>query len=220
MPEGANGQRHPRTEQMKDFMDETMNAAARRGSGSRRRQRPHVPGEEGLWVFIFGDLLMFSLFFCTYLFYRAGDLQTFMAAQATLDRGAGLVNTFLLLTSSLLVVCAVGAYRRGLTERARSLMLSATLCGIGFAVVKVFEYKAKLAQGLTPVTNDFFMFYYMLTGIHLLHLTVGLVLLIVVTVSMGRPRGPALSLVEGTATYWHLVDLLWIMLFPLLYLVR
>lgn len=181
--------------------------------------RGHVPGEEGVWVFIGGDLIVFAVFFVTYALARQQELTLFESSQALLDRRLGLLNTLLLLTSSCFVAQAVAAVRRG-DDRARRLLLGAILLGSGFVVVKAFEYSAKIAQGFTLNSNSFSIYYYMFTGIHLVHVLIGLGVLCF-TLSRfdrsGRMQG-GVALIEGSGAFWHLVDLLWIILFALLYL--
>lgn len=184
--------------------------------------RSHVPGEEGIWVFIFGDMLVFAAFFLTYLFYRGGDPATFNTAQAALNANYGVINTLLLLLSSLFVAMAVDALRRKVHRLAPPLIAGAFVCGLGFSVLKVLEYGDKIKQGVDPTTNDFYMFYFVLTGLHWFHLLLGLVVLALL---FRLARKPSLNqrqfaFVEGGACFWHMVDLLWIVLFPLLYLVK
>lgn len=174
-----------------------------------------------MWVFIFGDLVVFAVFFVTFLVYRMGDPDTFMRSQALLDRGLGLLNTLLLLTSSWFVARAVQD-ARGTGLQTRRLVAAGMACGVGFCGVKVVEYHAKIAAGLTLNTNDFFIFYYMFTGIHLIHVLIGLgVLAFLFHSAHPSQRGTGhIALMEGGAAFWHLVDLLWIVLFPLFYLLR
>ena len=96
------------------------------------------------------------------------------------------------------------------------------LCGIAFGISKAIEYGGKLAAGITPMSNDFYMFYFSLTGIHLLHVIGGCVMLTVfwLKARKGEFDSRNLKVLESGATYWHMVDLLWIFLFPLLYLLR
>lgn len=182
----------------------------------------HLPGEPGVWVFILGDMMVFALFFCVYLFYRSEDPQTYLAGQAKLNQTFGMLNTLLLLTSSLCVVTAVEAVRAGRTRLAPALFGGAFLCGFGFGVVKFFEYGEKIHAGIGLTTSDFFMYYFVLTGVHFLHVTIGMGVLIFLWSRSRRPmNGPQdLSLIESGASYWHMVDVLWIVLFPLLYLIK
>lgn len=180
----------------------------------------HVPGEPGLWVMIFGDLMVFSAFFVVYMLAYSKQRDLFEASQQLLDRRLGLVNTILLLTSSWLVARSVDALRRN-ARGARALLSAGMACGLGFIAVKVFEYKAKVAAGLTLNHDPFFVFYYMLTGVHLVHVLLGLGVLLIVRARFdanGRWTG-SVVLAEGGAAFWHLVDLLWIVIFALLYLI-
>jgi len=178
-----------------------------------------VPGEDGLWVLIFGDLFVFSLFFMTFLYYRGGEQNVFVTSQVTLNRALGLTNTFLLLTSSLLVASATRRVREG-RRGPRALFIGAMACGFGFILIKAFEYGAKFDAGIGFTTNDFFMLYFAFTGIHLVHVLVGLVVLGLVASLSGKPgaRTTGLVWIECGAIFWHLVDLLWVVLFSLFYL--
>lgn len=194
-------------------------------TGGDRSAVRQIPGEEGLWVFLLGDMLIFALFFGTIVVTRGQQPDVFRAAQHELHPWLGIVNTMLLLTGSILVVHGVRAVRNG-TGRAAALFGGALVCGLGFAAVKVAEYTALVREGHTAGTNDFFMYYFVFTGIHLAHLVIGLVLLaVLVRVGLSARPGETASegrmrLVECAGCYWHMVDLLWLVLFPLLYLVR
>ncbi len=192
----------------------------RTASGGSRR---HVPGEEGTWIFIFGDMCVFAVFFCVFLQARIADPVGFAEDQAHLNQNFGALNTILLLVSSFLVVLAMRAIRSAhLHARAPLLIVGAWLCGLGFLVVKAFEYAEKINHGITPQTSDFYMYYFVLTGLHAFHLVLGLAVL---TVMFVLARKPAMSngqfvFFEGGACFWHMVDLLWLVLFPLIFLVR
>jgi nitric oxide reductase NorE protein len=197
-----------------------MNSLKARQSGSPAQ--PHLPGEVGVWVFILGDMMVFALFFVTFIYYRARDVELFAASQATLDQNRGALNTLLLLASSWFVVLGVRSLRQHLARLAPRLFGLALLCGVGFVVVKFFEYAEKIRHGVTPATNDFYMYYFIFSGIHLLHVLIGIGVLAFMIAHL-RKQGasaPNLVLIEGGASYWHMVDLLWIVLFPLLYLIK
>jgi nitric oxide reductase NorE protein len=181
-----------------------------------------LPGEAGIWLFILGDMAVFSLFFATFLYYRGREVELFRASQAHLDQSLGLVNTLLLLTSSWLVASGLRAARVAPGRATPLCFLLALLCGVGFVAVKYFEYRAKIAAGLTLTTNDFYMFYYMFTGIHLGHVLIGIGVLAFMTRAAwaGRVQARTIGHLESGASFWHLVDLLWIVLFALLYLLR
>jgi nitric oxide reductase NorE protein len=179
-----------------------------------------LPGEEGVWVLVLGDMLVFGLFFITYLYYRGQETGLFDRSQALLNRNFGVINTLLLLTSSWFVVMAVESLRERCNRRAKTLLRLAFLCGAGFCAIKVLEYTQKFREGITLVTNDFFMYYFMYTGIHLLHVAIGLGVLVFLIQKIDAAQPQDAPMFESGATFWHMVDLLWIMLFPLLYLVR
>jgi len=189
-------------------------------TGATRKAPGHVPGEEGLWVFIGGDLVVFAVFFITFAVYRQQETALFEASSALLDKRLGLLNTLLMLTSSWFVAQAVAAARSGSGGQARRLLIGAIMLGTGFVVVKGFEYSAKIAAGITLNTNTFFINYYMFTAIHLVHVIIGLGVLIYTFRQLepdGSPSG-GIALIEGGGAFWHLVDLLWLALFALLYL--
>ena len=191
-------------------------------AASRRSSAPHLPGEVGIWMFIAGDLIMFSLFFGTFVFYRSQNVELYIQAQNMLNQAYGLANTLLMLTSSWFVAIAVKGARAREYEISTRCFSAAFLCGIGFVVVKYFEYGEKLQAGITLETNDYFMYYYLFTGIHLLHVIIGLGVLLFCYKIVQQAAFSELHLihVESGASFWHLVDMLWIVLFALLYLMR
>jgi nitric oxide reductase NorE protein len=182
--------------------------------------RNHLPGEAGIWVLVFGDLTFFALFFCAFAFYRGQELDLYRAAQASLNRHFGILNTIFLLTSSWFVVLAVQAARQQAAQYAAKLMAGALACGLGFALVKILEYSEKVRVGITPASNDFYMYYYVLTGIHFVHVLVGLGVLLWMRARLHHPDSVAINIgpIECGAIYWHMVDVLWVVLFALLYL--
>jgi len=186
-----------------------------------RWTRGHLPGEVGIWVFIVGDMLVFALFFGVFMVERGQDLEAFRQGRDSLNTAFGAINTLLLLTGSILVVLAVNAVREGLGRRAPQLILGAMGTGALFIVNKGIEYGDKFSAGVTPGDGDFYTLFFAFTGIHLLHLFVGMgALLYMYRLSKHpQPDGGDLSTMESCASYWHLVDLLWVVLFSLFYLV-
>ncbi|MDT5335258.1 MAG: nitric oxide reductase NorE protein [Mycobacterium sp.] len=184
-------------------------------------QARRVPGESGTWVFLFGDMLVFGAFFATFMVERAKAPELFDVSRKTLHLGVGLTNTLVLLTSSLCVVVALRALRTGARDIARSSVLTAMGCGGIFIALKVFEYHSLVTEGHGVGANHFYLYYFILTGVHLFHVCVGMaVLTFLLAQTRRRELGDTrLAVVEGGACFWHLVDLLWIVLFPLLYLV-
>lgn len=184
--------------------------------------RGHVPGEAGIWVFVLGDLLMFALAFVLFTYYRAGDPALYAAGQATLNQHYGAINTLLLLTSSWFVVLAIHAAKDSATVPAANFFALAFACGGGFVAVKFMEYGEKLRVGLSLTTNDFFMYYYVLTGLHFAHVAIGMLVLLFMwrRCRAGIASERDIGFLENGATYWHMVDVLWIILFPLIYLLK
>ena len=182
--------------------------------------RRHVPGAPSMWFFVIGDLLIFGVYFLGYMYYRGENHVVFLQSQAKLNLNIGAVNTVVLLTSSLFVALGTAAARAGKTPDALRLFGFALVCGAAFPLLKLFEYIPEITAGMTPGTNLFFMYYYVMTGLHLCHVLLGLVILCFVIRNLRGPAKPRISFVETGATYWHMVDILWLILFALLYLMR
>lgn len=198
-----------------------------------KNTKPHVPGEVGIWVFILGDMLIFGLFFIVFVYNRGLNSDVYLQSQATLNQNYGAINTLFLLASSWFVAMAVDDMRSKVVRLAPLFFTLAMLCGLGFGVVKIIEYREKISAGITLTTNDFYMYYYIFTGLHFLHVLIGMGVLVflwlkaraAVQRSTDRPitkkeNEKEMMLIESGASYWHMVDLLWIVLFPLLYLMK
>ena len=183
---------------------------------------PRLPGDLAIWVFILSEMLVFAVFFAAYAFARAQHVALFNTYQQTLDRNLGALNTLLLITGSWFVVRAVqAAHRDELPAIPRNVLLG-FLCGGGFLVVKVIEYAAKFGAGISLSTNTFYMFYISLTFFHFMHVILGMVILAVIwqQARQGAYTSQNAHGLESGAAYWHMVDLLWIILFPLVYVMR
>lgn len=181
---------------------------------------PHLPANKDMWVFVLGDLVIFSGYFIIFMVYRHQEHELFLESQQHLSLSAGVLNTLVLLASSWFVARSVQFTRGGDYSRAIRFTVFGGLCGVAFLVIKAFEWSSKIAQGHTFPSNDFFMFYYMLTGVHLFHVALGLVFLGVTYVELRNPSHRRVSMVETGATYWHMVDLLWVVIFALVYVMR
>ncbi len=179
--------------------------------------------EDGVWIVVVGELSIFTLFFTTYLYYRAFSPELYETSQATLNIGIGALNTLILLASSFSVASATRVLQISNNYKsAFRLLVAALLCGAAFVILKVFEYGSAFEAGVNVLTNEFFMFYFMLTGIHLMHLLVGMTLLAAMALQLRivlRGKGEISQTFGGFATsFWHMLDIVWIVLFPLLYL--
>lgn len=197
-------------------------ASPERMSPPVARQARRLPGAEGVWVFLGADMMFFAVLFMSFMSGRRDSPEIFEAGRLTLDADFGGINTLILLTSSWFVVMAVQAAKRDALEQVPRWLLAGFVCGVAFVVSKAFEYGSKLGAGLTPASSDFYMYYFILTGFHLLHVCGGSDMLLVFW-KMARRRAfgsQRLVVLESGGLYWHMVDLLWIVLFPLLYLMR
>ncbi|HEY5973694.1 MAG TPA: cytochrome c oxidase subunit 3 [Geobacteraceae bacterium] len=185
----------------------------------------------GMWLFLFTELLLFGGLFLLYAVYLARYPREFAIGGRELDLVFGTANTILLLTSSLLAAMAVTAVQRGSRRPATLLVTGTVLCALVFLVNKYLEWSAKIHHGISPGAprltagapgeSVFFSLYYLTTGLHGLHVLVGGALLTVVAVRVHRGSIHAgdYVLLENGALYWHLVDLIWIFIFPLYYLI-
>lgn len=190
-------------------------------SRQARRQIPGLPAETGLWVFVFGDMTIFGWFFLIFLWEYRGDRDVFASSVGELHRPIGVTNTMILLLGSLLVVLGLHARRGGQHRLAGRWVGAALVCAVAFVVVKVGEYSLEISGGHTPGTNTFFLFYYLLTGLHLLHVIIGGCLLAWWWRRLRAARDfvDERIFAESAAVYWHMVDLLWLVIFTLVYLV-
>jgi nitric oxide reductase NorE protein len=167
-----------------------------------------------MWVLIASELAVFGPALLGYAGARARDPSGFAQAQDQLDRIAGTVNTAALLTSGLFAALANVAIRSGLRSRARMLLAAAGALGVVFLVVKAFEYAGEIAAGNDIDSEPFFTLYFLVTGFHALHVVLGLLVLAIVA----KIATPA-AIETGTA-FWHMVDLVWVLVFPCFYLLR
>jgi len=182
----------------------------------------YPPGDLAIWIFILAELGVFAAFFAAYAFARIGEVTLFNACQETLDRRAALINTLALITSSYFVVRAVAAIRVGRTRGCIGWLLAAIGMGFVFLVVKIAEYTHHFEAGVNLSTNTFYMFYLSLTFFHFMHVILGMVILAAVALKARRGAYSAAEHtgVETGASYWHMVDLVWLILFPLIYVMR
>jgi len=173
-----------------------------------------LPGNPLMWVLIGSELLVFGAGLIGLAGARLMQPELFAASQASLDRVTATINTAVLLTSGYFAALAVLAVRRGCVGRARAWLAAAGLLGLVFLSLKIFEYLEKAEAGIGLETNQFFMLYYLLTGFHLAHVVFGLIILALVAVFA------RLDTVETGTAFWHMVDLVWVLIFPMIYLVR
>ncbi len=174
--------------------------------------RPGLPGELMMWVLIMSELAVFSAGLVAFLAVRLTDPAGFAEAQTHLHRTGAAANTLVLVTSGWLAALATRAAEAGRPGRVRALLVPAILLGGVFLVLKYSEYADLFAQGIGTETHAFYTFSFLLTGFHAAHVLAGMVLLAVVGWT-AAPRA-----VETGAAFWHMVDLVWVLLFPVVYL--
>lgn len=190
------------------------------------RNKRAVPGQPDMWAFVLFETLVFTAYFGFYLFYRAHNPELFLHSQAQLDLRIGVFNTLVLLLSSWSVARCVQSARAGAYRAAlRDVYITAAFAAV-FLFFKVSEWARLVGIGNGFDSNDFFTYYFFLTGIHFVHLLIGFVALGVIVYQIRRAARKAQEptdaqqLVETCATYWHTVDFLWVLIFALLYVVR
>jgi nitric oxide reductase NorE protein len=182
--------------------------------------RHYLPGDTHIWVMVLGDLVIFGAYFLIFMVYRAMNAHQYLQSQQHLNVTLGVVNTIALLTSSWFVARGVQAARGGDPDRAVKLTYWGGAFGVAFIVIKAYEWFTKIGHGYTITTDQFFTFYYMLTGVHLFHVALGLLILGVVVRELRNPRKRRAALIESGGIYWHMVDLLWVVIFALFYVMR
>lgn len=192
-----------------------------KGTASDSRSS-YPPGDLAIWIFILAELAVFAAFFAAYAFTRMGEVALFDAYQQTLDRRAALINTLALITSSYFVVHAVAAIREDNRRGCVGWLSAALAMGLLFLVVKGAEYAHHFGAGVRLSTNTFYMFYLSLTFFHFMHVILGMIILAAVAVTAWRGGYSSADHVgvETGASYWHMVDLVWLVLFPLVYVMR
>lgn len=188
--------------------------------------------KQGMWLFMVTEVLMIGAIFVGYLITRGKYPEAFHEAHKILNVKLGALNTVILILSSCTMVLGVSAAQRGNNKRCINMLIVTVLLGACFCVVKYFEYTHKFHEGIfpggyyhyegleTPHAPLFFSFYFVMTGIHAFHVVVGMGLItwIITRVKRGQISPQFFTPVELVGFYWHFVDLVWIYLFPLLYL--
>ena len=185
----------------------------------------------GMWIFLLSEVILFGGLFVLYSAYRYKFRGDFHLAAMDLNKIFGTLNTLILLTSSLTMAMSIASIRKGLRVSSFAYLSATVLLGLLFLGNKFVEWSAKLGHGIYPNSPDllgrnsgevlFFGLYYAMTGLHGLHVLVGVGILSVMGyfVVNGRIKKTDFILLENSGLYWHLVDIIWIFLFPLFYLI-
>lgn len=193
--------------------------------------RDDVGAKMGIWLFLFTELILFGGMFFLYSVYRFTNQDAFHLAAKELNTLIGCFNTAILLTSSLTMALSITAIQKGSKRLSIFFQIITIVLALGFMVNKYFEWGAKFHHGIFPGSEVllekssgeilFFGLYYVMTGLHGLHVIIGVVLIGVMTAFTAKGiinKGSYVKL-EAAGLYWHLVDIIWIFLFPLFYLI-
>ena len=200
--------------------------------GAQMLHRDDEGSRMGMWLFLFTEVILFGGLFAVYAVYRFMNPEAFHIASSHLNLFLGATNTVVLLTSSLTVALSISAIQSGRPKQSLIFLGLTVVFALTFMVNKYFEWGAKIEHGLFPGTEQFYdmnrgeaMFYYLyyfMTGLHGLHVIVGTVLLVIMGIKIMQKKltSTNYTLLENSGLYWHLVDVIWIFLFPLLYLIK
>jgi len=195
------------------------------------KQRDRIGAKYGMWLFLFTEILFFGGMFLLYSVYRSKYPVEFHASAAEENLLLGSINTAILLTSSLFIAVAISAVKKGNYRLSVILQGATILMGIAFLGIKAVEWSEKIARGIypnSPVLDKmsmgeilFFGLYYVMTGIHGIHVFIGICVIsfMVYFTLTGNITNENFSKIENTGLYWHFVDIVWIYLFPLFYLI-
>ncbi|MDO6444461.1 cytochrome c oxidase subunit 3 family protein [Colwellia sp. 1_MG-2023] len=179
-----------------------------------------LPGDLAMWFFILAELTVFAIFFISFAVTEQLNPEMFSQGKAQLHPVAGLINTLALITSSFFVALALNAIHQGKRKVSVSWLITAQAFAILYLIVKMWEYQSLFNVGISLETNTFFTLYFLITAFHFLHVILGMIILSYIT--FRTYKGAYRSNVSGFeagASYWHMVDLLWIILFPLIYVI-
>jgi len=186
----------------------------------------------GMWLFLFTEILLFGGLFIVYFVYRSINSDAFLHASYQLNVTIGTINTIILITSSMTVAMSITALQKGNLKLSLILLWITQIFALAFLVNKYFEWGAKIDHGIFPGMAHYaemasgeklyFFLYFFMTGLHAVHIIIGGIFIAVVMKKMkeGKVTSERISLLENSGLYWHLVDLIWIYLFPLFYLIH
>nr|NQU92202.1 cytochrome c oxidase subunit 3 family protein [Bacteroidota bacterium] len=185
----------------------------------------------GMWLFLFTEVLLFGGLFIVYATYRFLNPEAFHEGSSQLNLVVGAINTVFLLTSSLTVALSITALQKGDSKKAIDLIMITIVFAVAFMFNKYYEWTIKFEHGMFPGMDhykelppgeaQFFNLYFLMTGLHAVHVIVGAILLLIVAwfIKKGSVNQQRIVYLENAGLYWHLVDVIWIYLFPLFYLI-
>lgn len=180
----------------------------------------YPPGGILLWIIIFLELITFGAALIAMVFYGKQEIELFHESRLLLNVTYGTINTVFLLTSGFFMAVTVQEIRENRIKMAQKYLLITMLFGVFFLILKAIEYQAKLQAGFDMGFNTFFTFYWMLTLFHVIHVIVGLVILGSVYIGIKKEKeSTKFEDVEASAAFWHMCDLIWLLIFPVIYLI-
>ncbi len=213
-------------------MNQHLDGVVEETHSVRHVHRDDIASKMGMWLFLFTELLLFGGMFLLYAGYRFQYPDDFKVAAAEMNTFIGAINTIILLTSSLSIALSIAALQRKQKRLAISLLLFTLFCGLAFLINKYFEWGHEISNGIYPkgpaLDNMsggeamYFGLYYTMTGLHGLHVIVGMIFIAIVLgfVIKDKLTFDNYAKLENAGLYWHLVDIIWIFLFPLFYLIH
>jgi nitric oxide reductase NorE protein len=197
-----------------------MTATEQAAADQPAEEVERVPGQADMWFFVLFESLVFTSYFCVYLYFRTQDERAFLESQSALNLPLGILDTIILLTSSWTIARCVEDARSGRHRVARNLALVTAGLGVAFLAIKLVEWVRLIREGHTFTSSDFMQYFFFLTGMHALHLLIGFVALGVLVLHLTDPQRRSQETIETCSTYWHTVDLYWVLIFAMLYVVR
>lgn len=182
-------------------------------------KKKYPPGDLAIWIFILAELLAFGVLFIAYVIAKHNHLEIFSQYQLTLDKGAALINTLALIAASFFVVLSVTAIKESRNRHSLFFMALACLMAVVFILVKSSEFSYHFSHGVSLSTNVFYTFYLSLTVFHFFHVVMGLIILLAIAVKLAKDGYSEKDHtgMESGASYWHMVDVVWLVLFPIVY---
>ena len=180
----------------------------------------YPPGGILIWIILSVEIITFLMAIISFMYTRNSNIELFNTSQQHLSATFGTLNTIILITSGYFMARTVSAVKKDENKKANKFIMISAILGFLFLVVKGTEYYHKIELGLTIRENIFFTYYWFLTGFHFLHVTVGVILLLAIKPSIKKKKYNSNDFldVETVATFWHMCDIIWILIFPVIYL--
>lgn len=179
----------------------------------------YPPGGILLWIIIYLELITFGMGLISFVFYSRENLELFHSSRLALNKTIGVINTLLLLTSGFCMAETVKYVKQNNIKKAALFLKLTNAGGVLFIVLKATEYYQKIHAGISLNTNLFYTYYWLLTAFHLVHVMAGLVILVFVFSGISKNTATInLENMEASAAFWHMCDLIWLLLFPVFYL--